>query len=83
MKEFTTVNCLIFEPDGKIKHMENVIYYRDVNKYDDLPDPCKCEQLRKEFEHFRQKKLEEMISNEIIRNIDRVHKRKGGKLKCQ
>ena len=61
--------------DGKYRDEVYTIFYKDVDKYEDLPEVSKSRGTERIFKRFKEKQKEEIISNRIIADLNRIHKR--------
>lgn len=51
LKDSTWV-CEVSFCDGNMRRVDHKIYFKHYKKYDDLPGPCKCEEVKKDFEEY-------------------------------
>jgi len=76
MKDRTTV-IMGWIDNGEFKSNHHTAFYKDFkpNEYWKLPGAAQCEETKKEFDDFHRKQKEEIVSNKLITNLDRIHKR--------
>ena len=54
-KDHTVIGLInINKKTGECKITNTEIYFKDINYYTDFPDPCKCPEVKEDFERFKQ-----------------------------
>uniref|UniRef100_A0A6H2A1H7 Uncharacterized protein n=1 Tax=viral metagenome TaxID=1070528 RepID=A0A6H2A1H7_9ZZZZ len=72
MKDRTSIGLFTYDGEtGETTSRFSDIFYDDCNEYEDLPEPCRCDEIKKEFEIYKEWKRSLKVVEELEKRVGR------------
>ena len=75
MRDGTRIMVASWSKEAGFKSEVYEIPYDDYDRYESLPDACKCDEIREEFEAYKEWKKSLRVVEKLEKQLERIHRR--------